>query len=77
MNLKRKVFTWVDLKESVTVNINLRTYTASLEKYHKLEMKVKAIFGSVVINVMLPTSFVMRTHRSLFLFFQDYFACVI
>lgn len=72
MNLKRKIFTWVDLKELVTVNINLKTYTASLEKHHKLEMKVKAIFGSVGINVMLPTSFVanaMRTHRSSYLFF--------
>lgn len=68
MNLKRKVFTWVDLKELVTV----KTYAASLEKHHKLEMKVKAIFGSVGINVMLPTSFVanaMRTHRSSYLFF--------
>lgn len=35
-------------------------------------MKVKAIFGSVGINVMLPTSFVanaMRTHCSSYLFF--------
>lgn len=71
MSLKRKVFTWVDLKELVTVNINLK-HAASLEKHHKLEMKVKAIFGSVGINVMLPTSFVanaMRTHRSSYLFF--------
>lgn len=69
MSLKRKVFTWVDLKELVTVNINLK-HAASLEKHHKLEMKVKAIFGSI--NVMLPTSFVanaMRTHRSSYLFF--------